>query len=118
MESEYRVGTMAKRAGYAVLALCLLILLTGTAFPSSDSIGAAGKAGDSQKGELSRNFDRAVPALAFGCPDLAYTDSFKAKELGYVNSTGFAEAVQAVASGKSTYSPHEIPAGWQAAAAE
>jgi hypothetical protein len=90
----------------------------GTAFPSGDTAGTAVKAGDTRQGDFSRQFDSAVPVLAFGCPDLAYTDSFKAKELGYVNSTGFAEAVQAVASGKSTYSPHEIPAGWQASAAE
>jgi hypothetical protein len=80
MKTEYRAGTMAKRAGYAVLALCLLVLLTGTAFSSSDSPGSAGIAGDRRGSDLSQKLGKAVPVPAFGCPDLAYTESFKARE--------------------------------------
>ncbi|PWB63075.1 MAG: hypothetical protein C3F14_08750, partial [Deltaproteobacteria bacterium] len=38
--------------------------------------------------------------------------------LGYVYTEEFADAVNAVASGASAYSPQEIPAGWKSAAAE
>jgi hypothetical protein len=84
---------MAMRAFFAAIALCLLVLITGNAWSSSDAPGGA-------------------------CPELAYTDSFKARGLGYVYTEEFAEAVSSVASGASTYSPQEIPAGWKTAAAE
>ncbi|NJD63552.1 MAG: hypothetical protein FIA93_12640, partial [Deltaproteobacteria bacterium] len=84
---------MAMRAFFAVIAFCLLVLMTGSAWSSSDAPGGA-------------------------CPELAYTDSFKARGLGYVYTEEFADAVNAVASGASAYSPQEIPAGWKSAAAE
>jgi hypothetical protein len=68
--------------------------------------------------DLSYGFANVLSPPAGGCPELAYTESFKARGLGYVYTTEFAEAVHAVANGKSTYSPQEIPPGWRAAAAE
>ncbi|HEY7586454.1 MAG TPA: hypothetical protein VH866_08095 [Candidatus Deferrimicrobiaceae bacterium] len=118
MKTGKGTGTMAKRAGYAVLALCLLVLLTGSAFPAGESPGILSAVDDNRAGELSQRMGKAVTVPAFGCPDLAYTDTFKTKDLGYIYSTGFAESVNAVASGNSTYSPPEIPAGWKAAAVE
>lgn len=92
MRTESEGGTMAVRAFFAVLALFLLVLMTGSAWSSSDAAGA--------------------------CPELAYTESFKARGLGYVYTEKFAEAVSAVADGASTYSPQDIPSGWKTAAAE
>jgi hypothetical protein len=92
MMDECKGGTMTMRAILAAFVLCLLVLVTGSAWSSSDAPGA--------------------------CPELAFTDSFKARGLGYVYTEEFAEAVSAVASGASTYSPPEIPSGWRTAAVE
>jgi len=50
------------------------------------------------------------------CPDIAFTDLFRKKDLSYVHTPEFADAVSAVADGTSSYSPSEIPAHWPAAA--
>jgi hypothetical protein len=97
---EFRKEGISWRIIYAVFALCMLALMTGDAWSGDPSHGS-GKT-DS------------VPAC--GCPDLVYTDVFKARRLGYVNSPEFADAIRAVASGKSLYSPPEIPNGWLEAA--
>ncbi len=118
MKTEDGAGTMAKRAWYAVIALCLLVLLTGYAFSAGESPGILGAISESRGEDLSQKMGKGVTVPAFGCPDLAYTDTFKAKDLGYIYSAGFAESINAVASGNSTYSPPEIPAAWKAAAVE
>lgn len=46
------------------------------------------------------------------CPDIASTHLFESEELEYVHSAEFAEAVFAVATGKSRFSPREIPREW------
>jgi hypothetical protein len=51
-----------------------------------------------------------------GCPDLALTETFQSRGLGYVGSPEFAEAVVAVANGVSGYSPVDIPPEWRSAA--
>ncbi|GAB4362175.1 MAG: hypothetical protein Kow00128_01680 [Deltaproteobacteria bacterium] len=50
------------------------------------------------------------------CPDIAFTDLFRKKDLAYVHTPEFAEALSAVAAGTSSFSPPEIPAHWPAAA--
>lgn len=57
-------------------------------------------------------FHAAPPLLPHLTPDIAFTESFRDGGLGYVHSPAFAEAVSAVASGNSPYSPREIPASW------
>lgn len=106
------------KAGHVVFALCLCALMAGTAFSSGDAPDAMGTGGDRRGRDLSDGLGKAVFTLDCGCPDLAYTESFKARGLGYVYSTEFADAVHAVASGNSRYSPREIPGEWQAAAAD
>jgi len=51
------------------------------------------------------------------CPDLAHTGLFRAKGLEYVHTMAFAEAMLAVAGGRSKFAPSPVPQEWQAAAA-
>lgn len=51
------------------------------------------------------------------CPDLAHTGLFRAKGLEYVHTMAFAEAMLAVAGGRSKYAPTPVPQEWHAAAA-
>jgi len=54
---------------------------------------------------------------SFICPDLAHTELFRAKGLEYVHTMAFAEAMLAVAGGRSKFAPTPVPQEWQAAAA-
>ncbi len=88
----------------------VLAILSGIGFASGPGAVPAG-------------FGSVLPdgAIQFGapaCPDIASTDIFRSKGLEYATSKEFAEAVVAVASGSSRYSPEEIPAEWRTTAAE
>jgi hypothetical protein len=48
----------------------------------------------------------------FGCPDIAYTDLFRSKNLEYIHSQEFVEALHVVAKGDSHYSPRRPPPEW------
>lgn len=61
--------------------------------------------------------DGTVYSGSFICPDLAYTELFRAKGLEYVHTMAFAEAMLAVAGGRSKFAPPPVPQEWQAAAA-
>jgi hypothetical protein len=54
---------------------------------------------------------------SFICPDLAHTELFRAKGLEYVHTMAFAEAMLAVAGGRSKFAPGPVPLEWQSAAA-
>jgi len=101
----------------AALVLCLLTSMAGNAFSLGDLPGSVGIVEDRVGSDLFLGLGQDLSSPACGCPDLAYTEPFKAKGLGYVGTREFAEAVHAVASGNSRYSPREIPPGWQAASA-
>lgn len=77
-----------------------LVLLSG---PNAATILAGGP-------ELS---GKTVPRGAFLCPDLARTELFRSKGLKYVHTLPFAEAISAVAGGKSSFAPPPVPAEWQ-----
>jgi len=49
----------------------------------------------------------------FLCPDLARTELFRSKGLGYVHTLAFADAISAVAGGRSSFAPPPVPEGWQ-----
>jgi hypothetical protein len=53
-----------------------------------------------------------------GCADIARMEIFRTRGLDYTSSRGFADAIVAVASGASGYSPAEIPPSWRAVALE
>jgi len=61
--------------------------------------------------------DGTVYSGSFICPDLAHTELFRAKGLEYVHTMAFAEAMLAVAGGRSKFAPTPVPQEWQAAAA-
>jgi hypothetical protein len=61
--------------------------------------------------------DGTVYSGSFICPDLAQTELFRAKGLEYVHTMAFAEAMLAVAGGRSKFAPSPVPQEWQAAAA-
>jgi hypothetical protein len=108
---------MAMRIMRAAFVLCLLASTAGNAFSSGELPGSVGIVGDKMGSDILFGLGPDASSPACGCPDLAYTEPFKAKGLGYVDTREFAEAVHAVASGNSRYSPREIPPGWQAAEA-
>ncbi len=54
---------------------------------------------------------------SFICPDLAQTELFRAKGLEYIHTMAFAEALLAVAGGRSKHSSPPVPQEWQATAA-
>jgi len=54
--------------------------------------------------------------VALACPDIASTELFGSEGLEYVHTVEFAEAVFAVATGKSRFSPREVPAEWRTTA--
>jgi hypothetical protein len=109
---------MAMKVFRAAFVLCLLASMAGNAFSSGDLPESVGIVGDRMGSDLFSGLGQDLSSPACGCPDLAYTEPFKAKGLGYVATREFAEAVHAVASGNSRYSPREIPPGWQAAEAD
>jgi hypothetical protein len=61
--------------------------------------------------------DGTVYSGSFICPDLAHTELFRAKGLEYVHTMAFAEAMLAVAGGRSKFAPGPVPQEWQSAAA-
>jgi hypothetical protein len=102
------------RTVLGVFVSCLLLSgVTATAFPFSDSLASVGTRAYRQGNDIADNPGREASPPASGCPDLAYTEIFQSKGLGYVHSREFAEAVRAVALGASKYSPEEIPASWR-----
>lgn len=102
------------RTVLGVLVSCLLLSgVTATAFPFNDSLASVGTRAYRQGNDFAEKPGREASPPAGGCPDLAYTEIFQSKGLGYVHSREFAEAVRAVAVGASKYSPEEIPAFWR-----
>jgi len=61
--------------------------------------------------------DGTVYGDSFICPDLGHTGLFREKGLEYVHTMAFAEAMLAVAAGRSKFAPAPVPQEWQAAAA-
>lgn len=106
------------RTTSAGFVFCLaLVMLAATGFSSGDVPASKGSLGDKRGNDLSNGPAQAAGPLACGCPDLADTELFASKGLGYVKSAEFAEALQAVANGQSVYSPQEMPTDWSATAA-
>jgi len=58
------------------------------------------------------------PAEFSLCPSIAETAQVRDKEIDYVRTREFAEAVSAVANGTSRFAPTTIPAEWKVAAAD
>jgi hypothetical protein len=56
---------------------------------------------------------KGAPEAAFLCPDLARTGLFRSKGLGYLHTLEFAEAVSAVAGGRSSFAPPPVPEDWK-----
>ncbi|HWS15729.1 MAG TPA: hypothetical protein VN450_05995 [Candidatus Methylomirabilis sp.] len=54
----------------------------------------------------------------FVCPDLASTELFRSKGLGYVHTLEFAEAVATVARGASPFAPQPVPPEWNSVAGQ
>lgn len=103
------------RTAPGVLFLLLLLTLGGT--------GAGGKSPAPVGGTVAAGLpgpdDSAVPPiLAQVSPDIAFTSPFRSGGLLYAHSAAFAEAMQAVASGSSRYSPGTIPPSWMHIARE
>lgn len=81
----------------------------GRAVPGDDDLPAAARrnAPDGEGDPLLR---------PFGCPDLAATETFRARGLEYVHTSEFADALFAVATGASRFSPPERRGDWEEAA--
>jgi len=100
-------------AGFVFL---LLASLAGTGIPRGTvPVPATGSTGGGRPPAV---FPAAPPLLPHLTPDIACTEAFRAGGLGYVRSSAFAEAMSAVASGASRYSPRTIPASWPGFARE
>jgi hypothetical protein len=94
----------------AFVACQLVVMAAGSGTSSAGSPGIEMKAGDF----LMLSPSSFLPSC--GCPDIAYTNTFRSGGLGYVASEEFADAIHAVANGSSEYSPQVIPADWRTAA--
>jgi hypothetical protein len=99
------------------ICIALSVVFFGTAYSLGDNPSPADIGTGSLNATLFEGAATSVPARAGTCPELAYTEIFRAKKLEYVDSLEFAESMQAVADGKSVYSPREIPPEWPAIAA-
>ncbi len=97
------------------LSFLLFLFIADTGYSSGDAPASLNRMAGKHGGDLS---GEAISFPDCGCPDIAYTESFKSGRLGYVKSAEFAESVRAVASGASEYSPREIPPGWKTIAAD
>lgn len=103
----------------ALIVTCLLlIVVSGIAFSSTDAPPGVNPGTDRGRSDISPARNAAESPPGCGCSDIAYTDIFKSKGLGYVTSMEFGMAVRAVVNGDSRYSPSEIPGSWRVAAAD
>lgn len=106
------------RSAIAGTVFCaVLIMLASTAMPSGDVPASMGTGNDRRGADLTGGNGKDFSVPGCGCPDLAYTELFESKGLSYVFTAEFGDAIQAVANGRSAYSPKEIPPEWPSAAA-
>lgn len=111
------MATVSRQPRYLAGFLFLVLAsLAGTGIPRGTvPVPATGSTGGGLSPQV---FPAAPPLLPHLTPDIACTESFRAGGLGYVHSSAFAEAMVAVASGTSRYSPRTIPSSWPGIARE
>jgi hypothetical protein len=88
----------------------VVLILTASLLAVSGAMRTAASAGSEEK-------DGTAYGGSFLCPDLAHTELFRAKGLEYVHTMVFAEAMLAVAGGRSVFAAPPVPHEWQDAAA-
>jgi hypothetical protein len=100
-------------ARHLSLAMIIWMSLSGTSFPREDALGSALERKEPVVGEnLPFGPENGRSLRPFGCPDIAYTNLFRSKNLEYVHSREFVEALHAVAKGDSHFSPSITPPEW------
>lgn len=83
----------------ASVAFLSLVLVSG---PGAATLRAGG----------SEPAEKTAPRGTFLCPDLARTELFRSKGLGYVHTLPFADAISAVAGGRSSFALPPVPEEW------
>lgn len=111
--SILRERVFSGTARYLSLAILIWVSMPGTSFPREDSLGSAMERKDYGVEENSSSGPESNRSFRpFGCPDIAYSDLLRSKNLEYVHSREFVEALNAVAKGDSRFSPHMVPPEW------
>jgi len=100
-----------RKYGFCTFLVLALFVFTGTALAGSYTTAPERSGRYVPRGETLANGADTVL-----CPDIALMPTFRSGDLGYVHSAEFADAVYAVASGTSKYSPEVLPAEWMGTA--
>jgi hypothetical protein len=108
-----REGIFSGIARHLSLVMIFWLSFSGTSFPKEDHLGSVMEREESAIGEnRSSGSEKGRSLRPFGCPDIAYTDLFRSKNLEYIHSQEFVDALYAVAKGDSHFSPYGPPPEW------
>jgi hypothetical protein len=100
-----------RNTGFRTFLILTLFVFTGTALAGNYATATQSSVKNVPRSDTLSNDVKTVL-----CPDIAIMPEFRSGGLDYVHSVEFADAVYAVASGTSKYSPEAVPPEWMATA--